>query len=77
MVEKTPKPKECEGIISKIPPIYLYDAMTSIVEDIDPFLLSLIMNGKTLKNYMIDSRDSNIVMPIKIMESLGLKVDTK
>ena len=51
--------------------------MTSFVEDINSFLLSLIVNGKTLKNCMIDSGASNSVMPMKIMESLGLKVDTK
>ena len=51
--------------------------MTSVVEDIDPFLLSLVVNGKTLKNCMIDLGASNTVMPMKVMESLGLKVDTK
>ena len=51
--------------------------MASMVEDIDPFLLSLVVNGKTLKNCMIDSGASNTVIPMKVMESLGLKVDTK
>ena len=51
----TPKPKEDEGVISQIPPRYLDNAMTYVVEDIDHFLLSLIVNGKNLKNCMIDS----------------------
>ena len=51
--------------------------MTFVVEDIDPFLLSLVVNGKTLKNCRIDLGGSNTVMPMKVMESLGLKVDTK
>ena len=77
MVKNTPKPKECEGIISQIPPRNLDNTMTSFVEVIDPFLLSFIVNGNTLKNFMIDLGASNTVMPVKIMESLGLKVDTK
>ena len=76
-VKPIPKIKEPEGIVSQIPPRYLDNAMTSIVEYIDPFMLSLIVNGKTLKNCMIDSGASNTVMPFKVMESLGLKVDTK
>ena len=51
--------------------------MTSVVEDIDPFMLSLVVNGKPLKNCTIDSGASNTVIPFKVMESLGLKVDTK
>ena len=51
--------------------------MTSVVKDIEPFMLSLIVNGKTLKNCMIDSGASNTIMPFKVMESLGLEVDTK
>ena len=76
-VKPIPKPKEPKGIISQIPPRYLDNAMTLVVEDIDPFLLSLVVNGKTLKNCMIDSRASNTIMPFKVMESIGLKADTK
>ena len=46
-VKSSPKLKEPEGIISQIPPRYLDNAMTSVVEDIDPFLLSLVVNEKT------------------------------
>ena len=69
----TPEPKEYEGVISQIPPMCLDSTMTSYVEDIDPYFLSLVVNGKTLKNCMIDSRVSNTVMHYKIMESLGWK----
>ena len=44
-----PEVRELEGIVSQIPPKYLDNAMTAIVEDIDPFMLSLIVNGKILK----------------------------
>ena len=45
-----PKSKESEGVVSQIPPMYLDSIMTSYVEDIGPFYLSLIVNGKTLEN---------------------------
>lgn len=64
-------------IISEIPQIYLDTNMVhTIPGTIDPFFLTLIVNGKHLKNYMIDSGASNTVMPVEIMKSLGLKVDT-
>ena len=44
-VKPIPKIKEPEGIVSQIAPRYLDNAMTSVVEDIDPFMLSLIVNG--------------------------------
>ena len=47
------------------------------VDDIDPFLLSLIVNKKTLMNCTIDLGASNTIMLVEIMESFGLKVDTK
>ena len=62
----TPKRKESKGIISQIPLRYLDNAMKFVVEDIDPFLLSLVANGKTLKNCMIDSGASNTVMLVKV-----------
>ena len=46
------------------------------MENVEPFFLSIIVNGKTLKNCTIDSSASSIVMPFKIMKELGLKVDT-
>ena len=76
-VKLIPRIKEPKGIVSQIPPTYLDSAMTSIVEDIDPFMLNLIVIGKTLKNYMINSGASNTIMPFKVMESLDLEVDTK
>ena len=76
-VKIMPEVREPKGIFSQIPPKYLDNAMTAVVEDIDPFMLSLIVNGKILKNCMIDSGASNTVMPFRVMESLGLRVDTK
>lgn len=71
------KSKDCEGVVSQIPPMYLETTPTPYIEDIDPFFLSLVVNGKVLKNCMIDSGASNTVMPFKIVEALGLKVGTK
>lgn len=70
------KEKEDKGIMSQIPQMYLDNSSTTYIENIDPFFLSLIINGKTLKNFMIDSGALDTVMPFKIMESLSLKVDT-
>ena len=72
-----PKYKECECVISKIPTMYLDNVATSYVEDIDPFFSSLVVNGKTLEIIMIDLGASNTIIPFKIMEFLGLKVDKK
>ena len=44
--------------------------------NVEPFFLSILINGKTLKNCMIDSGGSNIVMHYEVMKQLGLKVDT-
>lgn len=71
-------PKKIEdeqGVVSQIP-IYLDNSAIVYIENIDPFFLSLIIDGKTMKNYMIDNGSSNIGMPFKFMESLGLKLDT-
>ena len=57
--------------------MYLDSAVTPYTEDIDPFFLSLVVNGKVLKNCMIDSSASNTMIPFKNMEALGLKLDTK
>ena len=76
-VKPIPRIKEPKSIVSQIPSRYLDSAMTLVVEDIDPFMLSLIVSGKTLKNCMIDSGASNTIMPFKVMEALGLEVDTK
>ena len=57
--------------------MFLDDSLVACIEDIDPFFLSLIIKGKTLKNCIIDLGASNTIMPFKVMEALGLKVDTK
>lgn len=66
-----------EEIVSKIPQIFLDTNVVNIASGIvDPFFLSLMINGKILKNCMIDYGASNTVMLVEIMKSLGLKVDT-
>ena len=57
--------------------MFLDDSLVAYIEYIDPFFLSLIIKGKTIKNCMIDLGASNTIMPFKVMEVLGLKVDTK
>lgn len=66
-----------EEIISQIPQMYLDNSSVAYLQDIDPFFLSLIIKGRTLKNCMIDSGASNNIMPLKVMEALGLGVDTR
>lgn len=75
-LDDTPNSKN-EEIISKIPQIFLNaNVVNGALGIVDPFFLSLMINGKLLKNCMIDSGASNTVMPAKIMKSLGIKVDT-
>lgn len=57
--------------------MYLDYSSTIYIENIDPFFLSLIINGKTLKNCMIYLGASTTVIPFMIIEALGLKLDTK
>lgn len=71
------KDKEEKLVVSQTPQMYLENSSISYLQDIDPFSLSLIINGRTLKNCMIDSGASNTIMPFKFMEALGLEVDTK
>lgn len=73
---KALKGEGTQGITSQIPPIYLDSSVNASLENIDPFFLSVLVNGMKLRNCMIDSGASNTVMSLKIMESLGLKVDT-
>lgn len=75
-VKDKEKEKEVEGIVSQIPPAYLGNSIHMFLENITPFFLSVDINGNTLRNYMIDSQASNNVMPIKIMEAMGLTLDT-
>lgn len=75
--QKSPVVVEDNGIISQIPQIFLDGSSVAYIENIDQFFLNLIIKGKTLKHCMIDSRASNTIMPFKVMEALGLKVDTK
>ena len=56
--------------------MFLDNSVNECLGNVEPFFLSILVNGKTLKNYMIDSSASSTVMPFEIMKELGLKVDT-
>ena len=70
------KDKEFEVVVSQIPQMFLDSSINQFLGSVEPFFLSILVNGKTLKNRMIDSGASNVVMPFEIMKELGLKVDT-
>lgn len=70
------KDKEDEVVVSQIPQIFLDSYVSECLGSVEPFFLSILVNGKTLKNCMIDSGASNTVMPFEIMKELGLKVET-
>ena len=56
--------------------MFLDSSINECLGNVEPFFLSILVNGKMLKNYMIDSSASNTTMPFEIMKELGLKVDT-
>ncbi len=56
--------------------MFLDNSINQCLGSVEPFFLSILVNGKTLRNCMIDFGASNIVMPFEIMKGLGLKVDT-
>ena len=70
------KDKEAEVVVSQIPQMILDISINECLGSVEPFFMSILVNGKTLKNCMIDSGASNIVMSFGIMKELGLKVDT-
>ena len=74
--EEKMKDKEAEVVVSQIPQIFLDSSVNECLGSVESFLLSILVNGKTLKNWMINSGASNTVMPFEIMKELGLKVDT-
>ena len=56
--------------------MFLGSSVNECLGNVEPFFLSILVNGKTLKNFMIDSSASNTIMAFEIMKGLGLKVDT-
>ena len=70
------KEKETKIVVSQIPQMFLDNSVNECMGNVEPFFLSILVNGKTLKNCMIDSGASSTVMPFEIMRKLGLKVDT-
>lgn len=64
-----------EGDIGEIPQIYLGSTVTSFLSNIDPFYVTLIVDGKLLNNCMIDLGASSNIMQIEIMKKMGLKIN--
>jgi len=54
--------------------VYVGSSMVNNRMGVDPFYTTLIINGWLLHKCMLDSRGSNNVMPLEIMNELGLKV---
>lgn len=57
--------------------MYLDNSFVIYLQDIDPFFLSLAINGQTIKCWKIDLGESNTIMSFKVMDALGLEVNTK
>lgn len=66
---------EVKEVIDDNLKLYLGATITINPSEVNPFFLSLIIDGKFLRNCMIDSGASNNVTQVKIMEEMGLKVD--
>ena len=59
---------ETDGVVSQIPPMFLDVSVNQCPRSVEPFFLSIIVNGKNLKNCKIDFGASNIVMPYEVMK---------
>ena len=70
------KDKEPKMVVSQIPQMFLDNSANQCLGSVEPFFLSILVNGRTIRNFMIDSGASNTIMPFEIMKGLGLKVDT-
>ena len=57
------KDKEREVFVSQIPRMFLENSVNMCLGSVKPFFLSILVNGKTLRNCMIDSVASNTIMP--------------
>ncbi|HEX4852156.1 MAG TPA: reverse transcriptase-like protein, partial [Puia sp.] len=57
------------------PEVYLGMTMTKCPSQVEPFYVSLVINGKIIRNCMLDSGASTNVMPLAIMQQAGLKID--
>ena len=56
--------------------MFLDNSVNQCLGSVEPFFLSTLVNGKTLRNCMIKSTKSNTVIPFEVMMELELKVDT-
>jgi len=59
----------------EVPEVYLGVTMTKCPSQVEPFYVSLVINGKVIRNCMLDSRASTNIMPLAIMQQAGLKID--
>jgi len=59
----------------EIPEVYLGMTMTKCPSQVEPFYVSLVINGKVIRNCMLDSGASTNIMPLAIMQQAGLKID--
>jgi len=57
------------------PEVYLGVTMTKCPSQVEPFYVSLVINGKVIRNCMLDSGASTNIMPLAIMQQAGLKID--
>ena len=49
------KEKEVEVVVSQIPYMFLDSSINECLGNVESFFLSILVNGKTLKNCIIDS----------------------
>ena len=56
--------------------MFLDNSINEYLGSVKPFLLSILVNGKSIKNCMIDSRASNPIMPFEVIKQLGWNIGT-
>lgn len=57
----------------ELPEVFLAAILTASPNQMDPFYVTLQVNDKLIKNYMIDSSASTNIMPFKIMKEIRLQ----
>ncbi|KAH9304017.1 hypothetical protein KI387_008421, partial [Taxus chinensis] len=56
------------------PKVYLGTSLVKSQLNVDPFFTTLVIKDKLLHNYMFDFGASCNVMPLEVMNELGIKV---
>ncbi|KAH9323744.1 hypothetical protein KI387_018383, partial [Taxus chinensis] len=72
-----PSSSNSKGMIptpSTPPSQHMLALSASKIDKVEPFYLSLLMNGFELNNYIIDSGASDNVMPLKVANALSMKL---